>query len=149
MSKALIKNVTLLATLAIVVSGGLMFAGCSSSDNDPPAALYNIWQLQEFILDDGTTTPVDDPAKYTVEFRTDGTDAIRADCNNCGGNFTADESSLRFGPQACTIAQCAAGSFDTQFQAALGSVSGYELTPALLLDYEGGVMRFIPQPTLF
>jgi heat shock protein HslJ len=126
-----------------------MFAGCSSSDNDAPDALFTIWQLQEFILDNGTTTPVDDPAKYTVEFKTDGTAAIRADCNNCSGSFTADDKDLRFGPMACTLAACPPGSFDSQFQAALSSVSSYELTPALLLDYDGGVMRLIPQPTLF
>jgi heat shock protein HslJ len=141
--------VTLLAALALFVSGGLMFSGCSDSDNDAPDALFTIWQLQEFILDDGTTTPVDDPAKYTVEFKTDRTAAIRADCNNCGGAFFADDKNLSFGPMACTLAACPPGSFDTQFQAALGSVSSYELTPALLLDYDGGVMRFIPQPTLF
>ena len=146
MSKALIKNVTLLATLAIVVSGGLMFAGCSSSDNDPPAALYNIWQLQEFILDDGTTTPVDDPAKYTIEFKTDNTAAIRADCNNCSGPFSADDENLSFGLMACTIAACPPGSFDTQFQAALDTVSTYEIGLTLLLDYQGGVMRLIRQP---
>jgi len=148
MKNALIRNVAFLAALALVVSGGLTLTGCSS-DNDPPDSLFTIWQLQEFILDDGTTTPVDDPAKYTVEFRTDNTASIRSDCNSCSGTFSADDENLSFGPLACTIAQCAPGSFDSQFQAALSSVSSYEMAPNLLIDYNGGVMRLIPQPTLF
>jgi len=148
MKNSLTKNAVLLAVMALVVSGGLMIAGCSSSD-DAPDSLFTIWQLQEFVLDDGTTTPVDDPVKYTVEFRTDNTAAIRADCNNCNGPFSADDENLSFGLMACTIAACPPGSFDTQFQAALSTVSSFEITPNLLLDYDGGTMRFIPQPTLF
>ena len=148
MRNALTKNAALLAVMALVVSGGMMFAGCSSS-NDAPDSLFTIWQLQEFLLDDGTITPVDDPAKYTIEFKTDNTAAIRADCNTCSGPFSADDESLSFGLMACTIAACPPGSFDTQFQAALGTVSTYEIGLTLLLDYEGGVMRLLPQPTLF
>jgi len=148
MKNALTKNAALLAVMALVVSGGLMFAGCSSS-NDAPDSLFTIWQLQDFILDDGTTTPVDDPAKYTIEFKTDNTAAIRADCNNCSGPFSADDENLSFGLMACTIAACPPGSFDTQFQAALDTVSTYEIGLALLLNYQGGVMRLIPQPPSF
>lgn len=148
MKNTLTKNAALLAVLALAITSGLMFSGCSSN-NDAPDSLFTIWQLQEFILDDGTTIPVDDPAKYIVEFRTDNTAAIRADCNNCSGPFTADDESLSFGPMACTLAACPPGSFDIQFQAALATVSSYEMSPHLLLDYEGGVMRLIPQPTLF
>jgi heat shock protein HslJ len=138
----------LAAVLAIIGAGGMVSSGCSS-DSDPDAALYTIWQLHEFVLDDGTIVTVDDPAKYTLELKTDGTASIQADCNRCSGSFSADEDSLTFGPMACTLAACAAGSLGTQYQMALGSASDYELTPQLLLSYDGGVMRFIPVPTLF
>jgi heat shock protein HslJ len=148
MKPAIIRNTALAAVIALLIGGGMISTGCSS-DNDPDAALYTIWQLQEFILDDGTTVPVDEPANYTLELRTDGTAAIRADCNNCSGSFNADEDTLTFGLMACTLAACPEGSFESQYRMALGTASGYELTPQLLLDYDGGVMRFIPAPTLF
>jgi heat shock protein HslJ len=144
----MIRNATFMAVIAIAIAGGMVSTGCSS-DNDADAALYTIWQLHEFVLDDRTTVPVDDPAKYTLELRTDGTASIKSDCNSCNGSFTADEDTLTFGLLACTLAMCAADSFDNQYQMALSTASDYELTPALLLSYDGGVMRFIPAPTLF
>jgi heat shock protein HslJ len=149
MRNVMVRNTLLAAVLAMFLAGGLITAGCSSSDNDPDARLYSVWNLMEFVLDDGTVVTVDNALKYTVEFRTDNTDTIRADCNTCGGSFTADEDTLSFGPQACTLAACGAGSFDAQFQAALGSVSKYNIDVSLFLEYAGGTMRLAPTPTLF
>jgi heat shock protein HslJ len=78
-----------------------------------------------------------------------GTAVIQSDCNRCSGSFAADDKNLSFGLLTCTIAACPSGSFDAQFQAAISTVSNYEMSPNLLMDYEGGVMRLIPQPTLF
>jgi heat shock protein HslJ len=142
-------NTVLAAVMAVFLVGGMISAGCSDSDNDPPSALYTVWQLQEFVLTDGTVSAVDDPAKYTLTLNMDGTASVRADCNMCNGNFNADDNSLSFGLMACTLAACPPGSFDARYLAALGTASDYELTPALLLDYAGGTMRFIPAPTLF
>ncbi len=114
-----IRNAVFLVVIAVILTGGLMSVGCSS-DDDPNPLLYATWQLQEFVLDDGTTVTVDDPTKYTVELRTDHTTTIRSDCNTCGGNFTADDKDLSFGLLACTLAACPSGSLDTQFQTALG-----------------------------
>jgi heat shock protein HslJ len=147
MKPAIIRNTALAAVIALLIGGGMISTGCSS-DNDPDAGLYTIWQLHEFVLDDGTTVPVDEPAHYTLELRTDGTAVIRSDCNNCSSSFSADEDTLTFGLMACTLAACLPGSFDSQYRMALSTASGYELTPQLLLDYDGGVMRFIPAPTL-
>ena len=145
MRNTLIKNASLLAVLAFVVCGGLMFSGCSSDDGTP-GELIGTWLLQEFILGGGTTTAVDDPSKYTVEFKSDGTANIRADCNLCSGNYFVDGSSLRFGPLlACTLAQCPPGSLDRQYQAALSTTARYEITDgSLFLDYDGGELRFAP-----
>lgn len=142
MNNAVLRNGTLVAVIAVILFGGLISVGCSS-DDDPDPLLYATWQLQEFVLDDGTTVTVDDPTKYTVDLRTDYTTTIRADCNTCSGSFTADDKDLSFGLLACTLAACPSGSLDTQFQVALGSVSSYTIDTSLFLDYEGGVMRFL------
>ena len=148
MKKVLPRGVVLIAILALVTAAGMVSTGCSD-DNDPPSGLYTVWQLQDFTLGDGTVVAVDDSTKYTIEFRTDGTVTVRADCNTCNGGFTADDERITLGALACTLAACPPGSFDAQYQAALGTASDYELTPQLLWDYDGGTMRFIPAPTLF
>lgn len=150
MRKIMTRTTVLAAVMAALLAGGMISAGCSSSDNDPPAGLYTVWQLQDFTLGDGTLVAVDDSTKYTIEFRTDGTVTVRADCNTCNGGFTADDERITLGALlACTLAACPPGSFDSQYLAALGTASEYDLTPQLLWDYEGGTMRFIPAPTLF
>ena len=124
-------------------------AGCDSDDNTP-SELIALWQLQEFILADGTVTTVDDPAKYTMDFQADGNVNIRTDCNRCNGSYAVDGDNLSFGPLACTIAACLPGSFDGQFQVALSTVSGYEIVDgSLFLRYAGGELRLTPAPTLF
>lgn len=149
MRKILTGSVACAAILAFTLAAGMISTGCSDSDNDPPSGLYTVWQLQDFTLGDGTVTAVDDSTKYTIEFRTDGTVTVRADCNTCNGGFTADDERINLGAMACTLAACPPGSFDAQYQAALGTASEYDLAPQLLWDYEGGTMRFIPAPTLF
>ena len=122
--------------------------GCGS-DDDIPAGLLTVWQLQELRLDNGTVTAVDDPSGYTLELKADGNADIRSDCNSCGGSYTVDGSDLSFGPLACTFAECGPASFATQFQAALTTTTSYEIEGGLLfLNYEGGEMRLTPQPTL-
>jgi len=136
----------LIVTLAVVMLGGL---GCSSSD-DIPAELIALWQLQGFILADGTNTPVDDPAKYTIDLQDGGDAVIVADCNTCNGPYYVDGNDFSFGMLACTIAACPPGSFDVQFQTALGTVSRWEIVDGFLfLNHDGGQLRLRPAPTLF
>jgi heat shock protein HslJ len=138
------------AVIVIALCTGFTQAGCDSDDSTTPAGLIAVWQLQEFILDDGTTIPVDDPAKYTIDFQPDGMANIRADCNGCSGPYMVDGSRLTFGLMACTAAACPPGSFFFQFASALGTVSSFEITGgSLFLDYEGGELRLTPVPTLF
>jgi heat shock protein HslJ len=134
--------------LAVVMIGAGAMTGCSS-DDDIPAELLTIWQLEGFILGDGTMTPVDDPAKYTVEFQDSGNAHVVSDCNTCNGPFFVDGSDLSFGALACTRVACPPGSFDTRFQAALGTVSGWEIDGPLFLTHDGGQLQLRPQPTLF
>ena len=147
MKSSLLKCVGVaFVALALVFTAG----GCDSDSSSTPAEIIALWQLQEFILDDGTTTPVDDPAKYTIDFQAGGDVSIQADCNRCSGRYFVDGSSLTFGPLACTIAACLPGSLDGQFQVALSTVSSYEIVDgSLFLRYAGGELRLSPAPALF
>ena len=150
MGKGKFHALMTVVVLAALVVGGASLTGCSDSDNNSvPPELLATWLLQLFSPDDGSAIQVADPGNYTVRFQSDEQASIKADCNACGGRFFIDGDMLSFGTMACTLAACPEGSFGTQYQMALSTASGYELTPQLLLDYDGGVMRFIPAPTLF
>jgi heat shock protein HslJ len=134
----------------VVIALGFAAAGCDSDSSSTSADLIAAWQLQEFILADGTVTAVDDPEKYTMDFGADGRVSVVTDCNRCNGAYAVDGDSLTLGPLACTIAACLPGSFDGQFQVGLSTVSSYEVADgSLFLRYAGGELRLTPAPALF
>jgi len=84
-----------------------------------PTLTTNPWQWVGF------TSPVeqfklDQPGNYLVTFQEDGTVAIKADCNNAGGTYTADDSSLMVKIGPTTMAACPDGSRGDQFIKMLG-----------------------------
>lgn len=136
------RKLAILCLLTALAAGPALFMGCSSG-GDPPEELFTNWVLQEFTLDGGDATAVPGGQSYIVTFAGDGSASVRSDCNLCNGPFSADENSLSFGLMTCTLAECEPNSLDTQFQAALATVSSFEIADGeLFLDYEGGVMRF-------
>jgi heat shock protein HslJ len=48
----------------------------------------------------------DDPSRFTVEFKADGSLGLRADCNVCGGSYTLSGGTLTSGPLVCTLVAC-------------------------------------------
>lgn len=102
------------------------------------------WQLQNFALDDGSTTEIPFPENYTIRFNADGNAQVRADCNLCTGDYQVESTTLTIGLLACTRAFCGPDSFDNQYIAALSSTSSYTRRgDELSLDYTGGAMRFV------
>jgi heat shock protein HslJ len=57
-------------------------------------------------LDDSAAFVPDDPSRFTVEFKADGSLGVRADCNQCGGSYTLNGGNLTVGPLACTLVAC-------------------------------------------
>jgi heat shock protein HslJ len=134
------------AALLLAVS----MPGCSSDNDGTPAGLIEVWLLQAFALDDGKVIQVDDPEDYSIRFMADGKVAVRADCNVCSGDYTADGNMLRIGPLGCTRAACPPDSLDTAFLSALGTTERYEIVDGrLVMDYNGGNMFLTPAPALF
>jgi heat shock protein HslJ len=56
----------------------------------------------------GTFAP-SDPSRFTIEFKTDGTIGVRADCNQCGGSYSVSGDTLTVGPLVCTLIACPTG----------------------------------------
>jgi heat shock protein HslJ len=144
MGKGTLRTLTAIAVLgALVVGGGALLAGCSSSSSSTPGELQGTWLLQAFALDDGSTVVVGDPQNYSINFSDDRQANIKADCNLCNGTYFLDENSLRFGTMACTLAACGPDSLDSAFVRAIATTSRYEIVDGrLVLDYEGGNMSF-------
>jgi heat shock protein HslJ len=112
----------------------------------PGSLSANPWQWVSFV------SPVEevqiaDPANYVVTFNQDGTLEIKADCNNAGGSYTTDGSSLKIEVGPMTMAACPPESRGDDFVKYLGFAAiyffeGSDLYIDLMAD--GGTMRFTP-----
>jgi D-alanyl-D-alanine carboxypeptidase len=111
-----------------------------------PALTANPWQWVGF------TSPaeqfkLDQPQNYLVTFQNDGTVAIKADCNNASGAYTADAGSMTIKVGPATMAACPDKSRSEQFVKFLGSAAKYFFVDKALfvsLPADGGVMRLDP-----
>ena len=131
----------------------VLIAACScASAQAGPTLAGTTWQLVSLqSMDDqqGTTT-LDDPAKYTVAFGTDGRAAFRIDCNRGNGSWEATESGeLTFGPIATTLMACPPPTIDQRVSSALSQVRGYVLEDGRLhmsMQADSGILTWEPVP---
>jgi heat shock protein HslJ len=80
-----------------------------------------------------SAVPPDDQANYTIEFKSDGTFASKADCNQLSGTYTTTSSGgLTIVPGPSTLAACPEGSLAPIFQAGLSSAASYAITDGAL-----------------
>jgi para-nitrobenzyl esterase len=98
-------------------------------------------------MDDTTYTP-DDPALYALEFGTDGSMRVRADCNSGTGSYTSESASqLEFGVIAATQAECAPGSLHDRYMAEFQWVRSYTMKDGhlyLATMADGSIIEFEP-----
>ena len=106
------------------------------------------WQLVNISsMDDHVDTP-DDRSQYTLEFGSDGTVSLRADCNRGMGSWTSDTTGqLGFGPVASTRAMCPPGSLSDRYLNQFQWVRSYvmkngHLFMATMAD--GSIIEFEP-----
>jgi heat shock protein HslJ len=112
------------------------------------------WHLVEFIDSMAGSTAVDDPTRYTVQFRPDGSVGIRADCNRGVGEYTVEGSGITFGPIATTLVLCPPDSLSDRFLKELNEVRSFVIddsgaSDALVMSFmaDGGMLRFEPALT--
>jgi heat shock protein HslJ len=132
-------NLTLFVVLA------LMLVACGTGSTTPSLTGIN-WQwtaMQETVPASQSVVP--DPQNYTISFNTDGTAAIKADCNNVTANYTMSGSSLTITLGASTLMACGDNSQDTVYLASLSKVSSYAIENGQLqlkFANDGGKMDF-------
>jgi heat shock protein HslJ len=110
-----------------------------------------VWQWTKTTYSDGKTIDVPTPANYTIEFfLADGQVAVKADCNNVAGSFTADASNMTITLGPSTMAACPPGSLDSEYIKELGEVAQYLIQgDSLVLNFkmDSGSMTFTAQAT--
>ncbi|MEX2284144.1 MAG: META domain-containing protein [Gemmatimonadota bacterium] len=106
--------------------------------------------MVKFQGSDDTTLTSDDRAKYTLEFRTDGSLLARVDCNRGRGTWNAPGSNeLQLGELALTKMACPPGTLLDRFARDLGYVRTYTMKDGhlyLALMMDGGIYEFEPLP---
>lgn len=106
------------------------------------------WQLVAIqSMDDSTYTPRDS-SDYTLAFNADHSFAIRSDCNQVQGSWTAKGSSqLRFSEMAGTQAACPGDTLDERYRAQFEWVRSYMLRDGRLFlatMADGSIIEFKP-----
>ena len=110
-----------LALLALVAA--VAVAGCQTGDSLAGSTWQ--WTAQEGINSAGQpVTP--DPANYTIEFLTDGTVNVKADCYSLSGTYTVGVPlDLTINLATPTPGACGDLSLDSVFLEYLGRISSY------------------------
>lgn len=130
--------------LLIVVLGALGLVSTDMSHAAPlPQAASGIppfvWSLTSF----PGVGAITEPGRYTVQFMTDGTVAVGADCNRAGGVWSGGDGAIDITVTLSTLALCPEGSLGDPFVQALDAVTGYTLSGnSLTLHGPAGDMTF-------
>ncbi len=106
-----------------------------------------VWQWEKFVdvATGKASMDVKDPQNYTVTFQADGTVAMKADCNNAAGTYTADGAKLTISIGPVTLAACGPDSLGETFLIDLTSAGTYAIEGGkLMIDLmaDGGRMVF-------
>ncbi|MCC7161504.1 MAG: META domain-containing protein, partial [Anaerolineae bacterium] len=104
-----------------------------------------IWKWTGSQFSDGKTTTPTDPNNYLIEFLSDGTLGVRADCNRLAGTFTQDGNNLTIALGPSTLVACPEGSLGDEYVRQLGLVSSYFIRDGKLVmefKFDSGSMTF-------
>ena len=110
---------------ALAMAAGLGLAACSDGVTGPSDLQGTTWRLKSLETESGRFVP-DDPGLFTVQFEADGTVAVRAECNGCGGSYSLNGDRLTVGPLVCTLIACGTGRGE-QFASLIDGTSSVEL----------------------
>jgi heat shock protein HslJ len=95
-------------------------------------------------MNDGARFQPRDPSRYTVQFTSNGSVVVRADCNRGTGTYTLRGHTITIPPFAVTLAMCPPGSLDQRFVRDLGEAYAYSIRAGILLvelKFDSGTMR--------
>ncbi len=135
------------SSITLTAEDTAMETDAARGTTDELALVGPVWQLRQILYSDDTVLTPSDPSRYTVTFGEDGQATVQADCNRGGGSYTADESSVAFGPLMSTRMACPDDSFGTRFLQDLEAAATYLIQDGALhiaLKVDTGIMEFTP-----
>lgn len=126
----------------IVLVGAMALAGCQASNS----LTGPTWQWTDTPATGQSAAP--NPTDYTIQFRSDGTVAVKADCHDLRGTYaTSVPLGLTITLAPTPIAACAGASRSDTYLEQLRQVEAYSTGGgALSLDLadDGGTLHFRP-----
>lgn len=137
--------------LAVVLLSGVLLAACGGGTPAPAGSnlVGKTWLWQKTEFNSGKDIPVLQPDAYTLQFQSDGTVNIKADCNNGGGRYTVSNSTdLTISIETMTRAMCPPDSLSDEYVNELNDTGSYtiERNGELVLALKSGAgMRFAAQ----
>lgn len=144
----------------LVVAWALLAAACGGSGGGPTGpvlggdgdgsatsqqrlGLTGRWQLVTLAEAGKPAVSIAEPERFTADFAADGRLSLRADCNSCGGGYSAQAASLEVGLMACTLAACPSAPVDTTFAGLVGGATAWTATADRLeLRSTAGTLSF-------
>jgi heat shock protein HslJ len=118
---------TLLASCAVpALSPTAVPPTAASSSTDPSALQEQPWQWVSY-TSPTSSYQVDKPADYTLTFKKGGIVAVKADCNNATGSYTAENGKLTITLGPMTMAACPPQSRSDDFVKLLGRTDTYSI----------------------
>ena len=121
-------------------------AGPSRTPTPVQADIVGVtWYWTSLRKADGTTVNVEDPDRYTLLLKADGTVSMRADCNTAAGSYRLRNSKLTVDLRTGTTKDCGDNSGSPLFTNTIEGASSYDIyndgSMEIFLE-DGGVMRF-------
>ena len=122
------------------------------TQNPGPGLTGRTWQLTAFALRvpafEGAV-PQDQQARYTIEFRDDGTFTAQADCNTVNGTYSpanpsGANGSLNLVPGPTTVKACSEGSYGDLYITGIANTAGFAVSDAnlSLTLADGGTLEY-------
>lgn len=136
--------------------GGFLAAGMAAASQPLAGTDWQLVAIQS--MDDAQgRTVVPQPERFTLTFATDGSVALRLDCNQGAGRYLSEAAAasgppsghLRFEGLAVTRALCLPASLDARVTRDLAHVRSYLLQDGKLflsLMADGGILEWTPVP---
>jgi heat shock protein HslJ len=131
----------IILTLAL----GLFVAACSLLPGGSSGLTGKVWQWSAMTEKvPASQSVVSDPQNYTIEFKSDGTYALKADCNSGSGSYTTSGSSLTINAGPMTLVACGPDSQADIYLQRIFLTSSYAITSGqlVLTQSDEGTMTF-------
>jgi heat shock protein HslJ len=122
-----------------------MLVACGSDSTSGGSLTGVTWQLTNVKFDgQSTSNTTSQPDHYTIQFQSDGTANVKADCNMAHLTYTTNGNQLTIKAGPTTLVYCGSASLSDQYLHALQQATSYTLQGNTLTINTGsnGTMNF-------